>query len=993
MTMCSCPYPVTCRPVSGLLILACSLAASVHPAIAQPSERPQDSARDLYQQFLEPAPEMRPYTRWWWNDSRVNSTETVRELEMMERAGIMGVEINTIAAQDYLTDALVGDYPEHEWLGEAWTQVVQETVQRAHQLGMEADLIVGSGWPFGGEFLEPHEQSQRMRVDALRLEGPMRYTADVSDLWKKSLRKSGPRYLRFLRQPSSLRLAFLRLVPAAQPEDRPDTGVELLPLQDPASGRIRVEVPKGDYVLYVGFHEVGFTSVKHGVKGSSGPVVDHYNKLAVRHYLDHMSDSFRDRSGHALGDLFRATFVDSLELDHANWTADFPEEFQSRRGYPVWPLLPFVLDFGSEFDQPALFQELVERARHDYVQTVLELFQERFMETYVEWAEDNGLKARIQAYGREPHPLHASMLPHLPEGESWLWYNPDDERGIRVQSTAANKLVSSAAQLTGKRLVSFEAMTNPTAIFRESLDDFKLCMDLSILDGLNHPILHGFNYSPAEVPFPGWIRFGSYLHDWNPSFRHFREFSDYVGRVGTLLRSSDYQAQIAVLNPLAEEWSRHGMLYQPFPAHVGPWYQYRLIPALQKVGLGAQFVSEQILQQATAEDGLLRYGRQSWKLLVLQDVGVMGADTAEALARFHAAGGYVAFIGQRPYRSAGLANASADDQRVRVAIQSIQGDRALDIPAPVGPRRDPEQRYREVDLHEGDETLLVLASSILEQVPELAPGVRILNPDRQVSQLHHRTTDGRDLFFFVNLDGSTGRRVQLQFAGDSGFPVVWDPVTGQRAALAADPSGRVDLDLGARDSVFIVLDKDAAPVGYRSPRAARMDDSSTTSDPDLAGEWQLHLKWADSDNLSQRSLRSLRDLRDLTGLGSFGGLVVYRNGLRLDGRALPEKGGRLLLDLGEVNGTTALSLNGHQLGVRWFGRHVYDITSAAQPGANLLEVEVTTVLANMIDAAADGRDPLRRRWAKRDHHPPMGLTDPIQLIRETAPSPQATGRY
>lgn len=951
------------------------------------SGHPEVDAEGLYQQFLEPASEMRPYARWWWNDSRVHADETTRELEMMQRAGIMGVEINTIAAQEYLTDAMLADYPELEWLGPEWTAVVEQTVSKAHKLGMQADLIVGSGWPFGGEFLGPEEQSQRMRVEKIPLTGPRRYNASVNHVWKDSLRRSGARYLRFLREPSSLGLAFLRLVPAGQPADRPDIGVDLLAQQDAASGRIRVEVPKGDHVLYMGFHEVGFTSVKHGVQGSSGPVVDHYNKKAVRHYLDHMSESFRERSGLALGDLFRASFIDSIELDHANWTTDFPEEFQRRRGYPIWPLLPFVLDLGGETGQPPLFVELVERARYDYVQTVLDLFQERFMETYVEWAHANGLKARIQAYGREPHPLHASMLPDLPEGETWLWFIPEMERGIRVQSTPVNKLVSSAAQLTGKRLVSFEAMTNPTGPFRESLDDFKLGMDLSILDGLNHPILHGFNYSPEAVSFPGWIRFGSYLHDWNPSFHYFREFSDYVGRVGTLLRASDYQAQVAVLNPLAEEWSRHGMLYQPFPAAVGPWFQYRLIPALQKVGFGAQFVSEQILQASSAADGRLAYGPQSWQLLILQDVGVLEAETAEAIARFHAAGGRVVFIGRRPARSPGLKEAAAGDRRVHVAMASLQGPRVLELPAPDGPRRDPDQRYRDVDPQEGDATLIALAGRIQGWAEDVIPPARILNPDRLVAQVHHRTEEGTRIFFFSNLSSNEAKQLQVWFADTTGSAAVWDPFTGRRGALAIDKRGMAVLDLGARDSLFVVMGggepSDLQP--YVSPRAAHADGSVVAKSARMEGNWQLQLTWADSGDTGRRSLRAVKDLRAVTGLGSFGGTVVYENALLLEPADLATPG-RRLLDLGQINGTSELSVNGKPLGVRWCGRHVYDVTGLLEPGRNQIRITVTTVLANLIDASARSGDPLRRRWAKGNHSSPMGIEEPLQLLFEPASS-------
>ncbi len=56
------------------------------------------------------------------------------------------------------------------------------------------------------------------------------------------------------------------------------------------------------------------------------------------------------RLGEKLGGPLRASFVDSLELDHANWTDDLPAEFARRRGYELAPHLPFVLDADDPAD-------------------------------------------------------------------------------------------------------------------------------------------------------------------------------------------------------------------------------------------------------------------------------------------------------------------------------------------------------------------------------------------------------------------------------------------------------------------------------------------------------------------------------------------------------------------------------------------------------------------------------------------------------------------
>ena len=191
----------------------------------------------------------------------------------------------------------------------------------------------------------------------------------------------------------------------------------------------------------------------------------------------------------------------------------------------------------------------------------------------------------MQAYGRETHPLEGSLLPDLPEGETWLWSGHDR---IVVSPTVVNKYVSSGAHLAGRGPVSFEAMTNAVPVFREMLEDFKLGMDQSLLAGVHHPVLHGFNYSPREAGFPGWVRFGSWLNEQNPWWPHFRRFTDYAARLAAVLSASEFQASVALLGPRADEWARDGLLYQPFPEVARPWYHYRLWQALQQAGFGTR---------------------------------------------------------------------------------------------------------------------------------------------------------------------------------------------------------------------------------------------------------------------------------------------------------------------------------------------------------------------------------------------------------------------
>jgi hypothetical protein len=82
--------------------------------------------------------------------------------------------------------------------------------------------------------------------------------------------------------------------------------------------------------------------VINGAPGANGPVLNHYNEAAVKKYLYHMSDTIQKKVG-PLSKHIRAFFIDSLEIEGANWCADMASEFKKRRGYDLMPYLPFTM--------------------------------------------------------------------------------------------------------------------------------------------------------------------------------------------------------------------------------------------------------------------------------------------------------------------------------------------------------------------------------------------------------------------------------------------------------------------------------------------------------------------------------------------------------------------------------------------------------------------------------------------------------------------------
>lgn len=116
--------------------------------------------KELYKTFANPDGRHRPYVRWWWNGARVNEQEILRELDVMREAGIGGVEINTIQFPDQTTDTV--GCAALTWLSDEWIRMVNVAADGCRERGMVCDIIVGSGWPFGAEYLAPEEQVQML---------------------------------------------------------------------------------------------------------------------------------------------------------------------------------------------------------------------------------------------------------------------------------------------------------------------------------------------------------------------------------------------------------------------------------------------------------------------------------------------------------------------------------------------------------------------------------------------------------------------------------------------------------------------------------------------------------------------------------------------------------------------------------------------------------------------------------------------------------------
>lgn len=860
------------------------------------SDCAQPGENILYNRFLKPSAEAKPLFRWWWNGNRLSKDEVERELELMDEAGIGGIEINPIQMPEQ-AENLVGE--EVKWLSDEWINYLEFTIEKAHDLGMVTDLIVGTGWPFGGEFLSPDETIQGLKVESIKVTGPVQKAITLPKAEEgHSAIKSVVLF------PSSISSM------ADGAEIKTTEGQET----------VTIEIPKGEHTLLILVWQNNFRTVMHGAPGGAGPVLDHFNKNAVVKYLNHMSNAIKRKTGKKTLEGIRAMFCDSIELNGANWTHGFEDTFKERRGYDLVPYLPLLLSNEIAID-PVLEDEL-KRARYDYSLTLSEIFMESFIIPFHDWCHENGTLSRYQAYG---HPwlytdlVDGYLVPDIPEGDQWLfnggWQPYADVNQIRY--AIWNKYTSSAGHLAQRKIISTEAMTNTAGVFKASLKYIKQATDLNVATGINHLVLHGFNYSPPEAGFPGWVRYGCYFNDQNPWWQYMPVWSKYTARLSQVFQDSTPVSQVAIAGPTLDIWASHGLDRNPF--NLDPWYLHALWQALNHNGYGTDYVNAQLLKGARLENGKLAIGQMTYEVLILCDIETMHAEVAHHLEELTMQGARIVIIGKKPHRSPGMMGALKQSGIVAKAVENALNAGILTAPSPDNlDKNSPEK-------------LMNWAQELMNNCG-VSPSFELTNPNTDLFQMHHQYQD-QDIVFLTNMSENKTYSTHLSLGNKTVFASNWNLETGKKTQLETNKSNEIAIKLTPLESMLIVFDpKDKI-------RSSTPKNPETENGFEISATWQVTLK--DVAGAEQSiSLEKLTPVNEIAGFENFGGEIIYK----CQFESVDDKFS--WLDLDEVYETAEVSLNGKVLGLSWWGNNRFELGDELKKGRNRLEIKVTTLLTN-----------------------------------------------
>ncbi|WP_380879250.1 hypothetical protein ACFB49_21200 [Sphingomonas sp. DBB INV C78] len=946
---------------------------------AQAMTVPVAAADELKAAFATPPVEARPMIRWWWPGGAVTADEIRRELEVLDKAGIGGAEIQAfnpgIPAVTASERERIDSFAEPSFFA-----AVSAATEEAARRGMVIDYTFGSAWPSGGGTAIPPERAlSELTMAMTTVEGgqrsPVRIviptrTRRMGALSPLDPRVKDPAFADWSRRFDARGqvvavMAFRGRAPALKPS-APAGGLILSAWSDVlASGAIdlasRVDLtarlgadgtldwvpPPGSWQVFV-FKQYASNM---GVTGAAGRgpqlVLDHFDRSAFDAHARRVGDPLVQGARKAG---IRATFVDSLELmQDLPWTDRFLEAFRRRRGYDLTPYLPLLVQPGwaqawGEHYSPPYFEttdqdETGARVRADYRLTVSELLIDNFIEPWIDWNHARGFKAKFQAHGGAIDVLKGYGLADIPETEDLV--HGGDPLFMRFARSAAN--------IYGRPTVSAESMVWAGRPYSVTPDEMRRRTDLLISGGVNAQTLHGYTYRFREAGWPGWYAFqpnpftpgfGSMLDERNPVWAGMPRLFRYMARLNAIMRQGESVVPVA-------------MFYGEIGYYVGVEDHGLASQQREKALIAAGYDFDRINPDGLARSRMVGKqlqtpGGHRYAALILPAVEAMRPETARRIAELADAGLPVIFSQAPPRRSEGLKDRAANDALVRSAILKATGAGAQVVP--------------EAGLAACLQKAGVPANvRFLEAVQDLTFVERRIG-DRHLYFMHNRGQSDQKADFLTPLRGKAER---------------WDAMDGVIRPIATtshEGGMRIDLTLRPGESGLIVVDPAATP----SPVAATSPSAQIVLP---AAGWSLSVKGhvtGGAPYIETLKSVSLGDWSTFHGLARFSGIGTYSRSFKLP-PGWKGKDRRISLELGAVHDMATVSVNGRALPPAISAPWSVDVTDAIRTGTNRVEIAVANVPQNaMIDPA----NPSLRKLAPV----PAGLSGPVRLVIST---PQA----
>lgn len=570
------------------------------------------------------------------------------------------------------------------------------------------------------------------------------------------------------------------------------------------------------------------------------------------------------------------------------------------RGLNPWTdgFLGYAGRFGFKEERlPALWFEvgsLTAEARAAYTKAVNAKLAESFYRPLSLWCENHGIQLTGHPGGSDE--IGLLDLFQLPgQDVVWRYIEPGEGKAIHGPHSTLGKCSSDAARHRGRRRNLNECFG---ACFKNRLgwyftaDEMKWYMDWLFVRGVNMLVPHAFYYSIEGK------RRDERPPDVGPNsiwWPHYSIISGYMKRMSWVMTDSVNAAQIAIL---CEEDRL-------------PW---EIAIPLYTNQLEFNYLEERLfVDSCELRGGAACIGEYSYPVILVDRPERFEEKTRRKLEDFARSGGTVIVAvdgaSQKTDQASGTA-ASVISAAVYTGIS--------ELPA---------------------------------FIDRLVPRDVALSPPAPDIRCSHVRKGGSHLYVLVN-EGES-RWEGIVELGTSGSVEKWDAWANETSVQPVLPmsdrsqSMRVPVTIERRESVILYVDPAKPPIVSES--AGELQLSRVIN---VDAGWTAESSAIDDAAKREIGAVELSSWTGWDGMKHFSGHVVYETSFRLEQNDLGA-GRSIRLELGEVEETAEVELNGIDMGVRFWKPYRYaDISAAAKPGINRLRVTVAGSLANAYNGAS-----------------------------------------
>jgi len=543
----------------------------------------KDDFASIESSFVNPPSEYRSMPLWVWN-GKVTEKELDRMLIELKDAGFGGLFVHP-------RPGMITEY-----LSDDWFKMYEYTVSRGKEMGLEVWIYDENSYPsgFAGGHV-PQEMPESYNQGQGLLHEKVEMLPAKADDYFVCLVKEG------------------------------DNWKDITTSYNDYKGK------KGEYYLYKktyyrkGDWYGGYSYVDLLIPG----VTEKFIELTMKGYEKSLKSEF--------GKAVPGIFTDEPNIVTSGgfrWTPDLFDVFKKKWGYDLVPFLPLLNEEAGDW----------KKVRHNYMETLLQLFVDRWSKPWYAYTEANNLKwtGHYWEHGwpqMNDGPDNMAMYAWHQVPAIDMLFNQFNEESPTAQFgnvRSVKELRSVANQLGRERTLS---ETYGGGGWEETFKDFKRLGDWEYVLGvnfMNQHLSHMTLTGARKYDYPPVFTYHS------PWFDNYKVLNDYFGRLSMVMSKGVQQNDILVIEPNSTLWGyySHTVRRNAPLMEIGRNFQ-TFVTTLEKSQVEYDLGSENIIKdQGRIENGKFIVGKAAYSTVVIPPMTeILNSPTFALMRQFVEQGG------------------------------------------------------------------------------------------------------------------------------------------------------------------------------------------------------------------------------------------------------------------------------------------------------------------------------------------------------------------